>query len=91
VATDEKPVRRVRPKSVTQAADRGTERELLVAMRSRLARSVEDPNTPARDLAALSRRLREVDKDIRAIDAAAEEEAAENAVTPDEDFDSSAI
>lgn len=62
---------RVRPpvKTVTEAADTGTTRELLVAMRARIAKAVEDPNTPARDLAALTKRLVEVVRDIEAIDA----------------------
>lgn len=78
-------------KTVTQAANNGTQRELLVALRTRVAKQVEDPNCPPRDLASLSRRLLEIARDIEALDAAAEQEAAENAVTPDEDFDASAI
>lgn len=62
------------PKSITQAADNGTTRELLVAMRTRIAKAVEDPNTPARDLAALTKRLVEVVRDIEAIDARDAEE-----------------
>lgn len=79
------------PKSITQAADAGTERELLVALRARIAKTAEDPNCPPRDLAALSRQLRDIDKDIRALDAAAEQEAAESAHVADEAFDASAI
>ena len=90
VAADEKP-RPARPKTVTTAAADGDRRELLVAMRARVATAVEDPNTPARDLAALTRRLLEIAKEIEAIDAAAEQEAIERDVTPDEDFDASAI
>lgn len=89
--TPAKPKARPRPKTITQAANVGTERELLVALRSRLAKSVEDSGTPARDLAALSRRLREVDKDIRAIDAAAQQEADERDEAADEAFDAEAL
>ncbi len=71
------------PKTVTQAAEKGTTRELLVAMRARIAKAVEDPNTPARDLAALTKRLVEVVRDIEAIDARSEETAA-NGPTADE-------
>lgn len=91
VGKDEKPPGSTKLKTITAAASSGTERELLVAMRARLAKSVEDPNTPPRDLAALSRRLLEVDREIRAIDLAAEEEANENRVSPDEEFDASAV
>lgn len=86
---DEKPP--VKVSTVSQAADNGTMRDLLVAMRTRTAKAVEDPNTPARDLAALTRRLLEIARDIEAIDAAVEQEDRENAVTPDEAFDASAI
>lgn len=87
------PVKRTRArraKSVTEAADKGTTRELLVAMRARIAKAVEDPNTPARDLAALTKRLVEVVRDIEAIDARQAEEDTGVAV-PDEDFDASAV
>lgn len=73
-----------RPKSVTKAADDGNRRELLVAMRSRVAQAVEDVNTPARDLAALTRRLLEIAKEIEAIDSAAEQEDRERDARPDD-------
>ena len=77
-------------KSVTEAADAGSTRELLVAMRARIAKAVEDPNTPARDLAALTKRLVEVVRDIEAIDAR-EEENPHAGVVADEAFDASAV
>ena len=73
VAPDEK-APPSKPKTVTQAAADGTTRELLVAMRARIAKAVEDANTPARDLAALTKRLVEVVRDIEAIDARTEQE-----------------
>lgn len=78
-------------KTVTEAAEKGTTRELLVAMRSRIARAVEDSSTPARDLAALTKRLVEVVRDIEAIDARAEQEAVKRDEHPDQAFDASAI
>lgn len=90
VAADEKPIKRT-PKTITQAADCGTQRELLVALRARIAKSVEDPNCPQRDLASLSRRLLEIAKEIEAIDAATEQEAAENDEVADESFDAEAL
>ncbi len=69
--------------SVTEAARSGTPRDLLVAMRDRVATDVEAPNTPSRDLAALTRRLIEISKEIDAIDVRAREEGADSGVTPD--------
>ena len=77
-------------KSVTAAAAAGSRRELLVSMRDRVAIAVEDPNTPARDLAALTRRLMEIAKDIEAIDVKESGESKSGEVT-DEDFDAEAI
>lgn len=67
------------PSTVTTAASRGTMRDLLVTMRDRVAKGVEDENTPARDLAALTKRLMEIVRDIEAIDARAKQEADEDA------------
>ncbi|AYF29299.1 hypothetical protein CSH63_17870 [Micromonospora tulbaghiae] len=82
-----------KPKTVTEAADSGTTRELLVAMRARIATAVEDANTPARDLAALTKRLVEVVRDIEAIDARAQREREDehDGPAPDEAFDEAAI
>ena len=60
---------RRRPKSVAVAARSGSHRDLLVAMRERIASTVSDPGCPPRDLAALTRRLQDVAKEIDAIDA----------------------
>lgn len=76
--------------TVTSAASEGSRRDLLVAMRARVATAVEDPNTPARDLAALTRRLLEIAKDIEAIDLAQEQEGRGGDVS-DEAWDASAI
>lgn len=78
------------PKSVTEAASDGSTRELLAAMRTRIAEAVEDRNTPARELASLTKRLVEVVRDIEAIDAREEQEGT-GAVVPDGSFDASAI
>ena len=75
---------RPRAKSVTQAAARGTTRELLVAIRTRVAKAVEDADTPARDLAALTKRLVDVAHDIEAIDAREQQEASKSGPTADE-------
>jgi hypothetical protein len=90
VKPGEKPKRAARPrkKSVTQAAANGTVREQLVALRDRVAKTVEDPNCPPRDLAALSRRLMEITKEIEAIDVRdAEESEGAGAATPDDTWE----
>lgn len=89
VKAGERAPRRPRAKTVSQAASRGTPRELLVAIRTRLALEVEDRNTPARDLAALTRRLLEVTRDIEALDA--REAEAEDGPAEDEAFDPSTV
>lgn len=92
VAADEKlPAKRKSPATVAEAVADGTRRDELVAMRVRIARAIDDPNIRGADLAALSRRLLEVGKEIEAIDAAAEEEAAESADVADEAFDAEAL
>lgn len=83
---DEKP-----PKTVSQAAADGTTRELLVALRNRIATAVENQNTPARDLAALTKRLVEVVRDIEAIDARGSEDDGDEGPAEDEAFDESAV
>lgn len=80
-----------RPLSITEAADAGDSMGLLVAMRARVAASVEDPNCPPRDLAALTRRLQDINRDIEALSAKAKQEAAEDASAADEDWDATAL
>lgn len=90
VARDESPPL-VKVKTISQAAEAGSTRELLVAMRTRIAKAVENENTPARDLAALTKRLVEVVRDIEAIDARAEQEATKRGDAQDAPFDASAV
>lgn len=77
--------------TVTDAAAKGSRRDLLVSMRGRIATAVEDGGTPARDLAALTRRLMEIAKEIDSIDAITKQEATENDTPADEAFSSTAI
>jgi hypothetical protein len=60
-------------------------REQLVALRERIAVTVEDPTCPPRDLAALSNRLIQITKEIDGIDSREREESG-GVVTPDEDW-----
>lgn len=80
----------VAPSTVSQAASCGTTRDLLVAMRTRIAMAVEDAETPPRDLAALTKRLVEVVRDIEAIDAR-EEEVGSHAEVSDGKFDAAKV
>jgi hypothetical protein len=91
VKDDEKPPRSQKKLSVTEAAASGDHRALLVAMRERIARTVSNPDCPPRDLAALTRRLQDIAKEIEVIDLRAKEETQADAVSPDEEFDTSAI
>jgi hypothetical protein len=81
VTPDEKAPRK-RKLTITQAAADGSMREQLVALRERIAVTVEDPNCPPRDLAALSNRLIQITKEIDAIDSR-EREESDDVATPD--------
>lgn len=72
--------------TVTEAAEAGSEKALYIAMRERIAKTVEDPKCPPRDLASLTRRLSELAKDIAAIEAVERKDGGGAAATPDEDF-----
>lgn len=79
VGPDEKPPTRKQFLSVLEATTDGEARDELVAMRSRIAKAIDDPNIRGADLAALSRRLLEIRKEIEAIDAREAEDAEQNA------------
>ena len=91
VSPGEKPASPKSPRTVTEAAESGTTRELLVAMRARIAKAVEDPNTPAKDLAALSNRLMQIVREIEAIDARTDEDGDAGDAVEDGTFDASAV
>ena len=78
-------------RSVADAAKNGTTRELLEATRDRIATAVEDASTPARDLAALTKRLMETVHEIEAIDAREQQEAEHGADVPNGKFDPNEI
>ena len=75
VGADEKPPEPAKAKSITEAANAGDTRALLVAMRTRIAATLQDPKCPPRDLASLSKRIIEIDENIKAIDARADDES----------------
>jgi len=82
---------RKRP-TITEAASTGSRLALLEALRTRVAAATQDDKTPARDLAALSRRLMEIAREIETLKALeAEESAGEDSAGDDEAFDPSAV
>jgi len=90
VGADEPPPKK--PLSLTEAAEKGSHRELLVAMRTRIARTIQDPKCPPRDLAALSRRLQEIAREIEEIDSQDGQDGIGSAAgTADEAFDAEAL
>jgi hypothetical protein len=86
VKPDEK-VEAKQPKSILEAAELGSRLEELRAMRRRIAKAMDDPNTPARDLAALSRRQLEIGREVEAIVIAEDEDRSVIAGTDDEAWD----
>lgn len=78
--------------NVSDAARSGSERDILVALRDRIADAVADPDCPKRDLASLSLRLTNIVKELAALDSEdGTDEIGEAASIPDEPFDPSAI
>jgi hypothetical protein len=81
-----------KPLTILEAAEQDDRLAELVAMRRRLAKALDDPNCPPRDMAALSRRQLEIGREIDAMKAAAEREAdVDHRATEAEAWDESAI
>lgn len=79
------------PKSVVEAASTGTFLDLQEALRDVLAASIM-AGPPPRDLAALTRRLQEVVKEIESERLRLKQEAEDDrGATEDEEWDASAI
>lgn len=91
VSADEPPPPPLRKMSVTEAAELGNHKGLLVAMRERIATAVSASDCPPRDLASLTRRLQDISKEIAAINHAEKAEADRGGPTEDAAFDASAI
>lgn len=75
VSPDEKPASRPKPKAhanVADAAKTGSRRDVLVSMRSRLAKTLDGDATPAHAIARLARELADIDREIRSMDDADE-------------------
>lgn len=89
VEPGEKPAKKIT--SVLEAADEGSRIDELVQMRRVIARAIDNENTSARDLAALTRRQIEISKEIEALKRQRAEEATDAADTADEAFNAQAI
>lgn len=80
------------PKTVAEAALGGNQRELLVAMRDRIAVAVAKPDCPPRDLASLTRRLQEIATELAGLDAqTSQPRNGRQSTKVDEGYDSEAI
>jgi hypothetical protein len=90
VSPGERPAR-TRAATVSQAAASGSHRDLLVAMRSRVAKTIEDPKCPPRDLASLTRRLQDIAREIEEIDSRDHDDITHAAATADDGFDAEAL
>jgi hypothetical protein len=77
------------PTNLKEAVE-STERAVLVMIRAKIADEL-DSGVPPHTLAPLTRQLRDIDREIRALDVRELEEADANDVAPDEDFDTEAL
>jgi hypothetical protein len=89
VAPDEKPEPPAKPKTLTEAIESGDYLEILLAQRREIAAALPEEKGPAK--AALHRQLSLISKEIKALTAEAEQEAAEDAEVADEEFSAEAI
>lgn len=76
------------PTTVSHAAEHGSRRDLLEALRRRLAAALDDERTQPRDLSPITMRLRDIARELAEMDAnelgADIDDAAK---VPDEPFD----
>lgn len=82
---------KAKPKTLLEAVETGDYLAELKATHQRIARTVNNPETSPRDLAALTRRQLEISKEIRQIELAQEQEAGGGEPAGDEEFDASAL
>ena len=75
--TDEKPAR---PESVSSAVQKGSPRDVNIAMQDRIAKAIDAEDIRGADLAALSRRLHELRKELSAMDAQSREAAEDEPI-----------
>ena len=71
------------------AAESGDELAMQVAMRRIVAERIADPKCPSRELASLTKRLQEINREIKALEDSEDDDG--DLVTPDEPFDPSTL
>lgn len=92
VAANEKaPAKPAKPLTILEAAEAGDWLAELEAIHRRLAKALDDPNCPPRDMAALSRRQLEIGREIAAVKATAERDGDGEQPREDEELDPAAI
>lgn len=72
-----------RPKGAVVTAAAKSRRDLLRALRDRIASDI-DAGVPARDLASLSKRLLDISKELDDLEGAVDDDVSTAATTPDE-------
>jgi len=77
--------------TILEAVVAGDRLAELVATHRRIASAVQNEDTPARDLASLTRRQLEISKEIEALRRQHHEEAVEGAISADEVWSEEAI
>jgi hypothetical protein len=73
------------------AAARGDDLDMQLAMRRIVAAKIADPTCPARELASLTKRLHEINREIKELQAARAEEHGDPSSAPPEAWDPEAI
>lgn len=91
VGEDEKPPPAKAIKSVLEAANDGSRLDVLVQMRTVIAKALDSEKTLARDLASLSKRLMEIEADIAALKRQQSEEAESSDAAEDDEWSEEAI
>jgi hypothetical protein len=89
--TKARPSRAKKKLDVAQAAASGDQRQLLEAMRDRIAVTVTDPHCPPRDLASLTKRLADIAEQLKALELQEAEEVHADGPTPDEAWNEEAL
>ncbi|WP_218938076.1 hypothetical protein [Actinomyces culturomici] len=79
------------PNSVFVAARSGDDLQLLIATRDRVAKAIDDPMTPARDLAALTKRIVDITQQIKARKEEDEGDEDDGGGAEDEEFDPASV
>lgn len=87
VKTDTRKTKKKAPNTVTYAVQHGTQKDILVAMRDRIAKAIDDPATPAREFASLTKRLMDINKELAQMEAAEKEQEAFEHDTSDEEWE----